>query len=199
MGSNVTIESGGLHHQPTEDNQSTNDLLTLTNNKNANSSGVGSGGACGKLSSVGGEADQLEQLTKQSYYDSGIDIREPIPNIQPIPKKTVYSDADIVLSSDWVPPKPIPTTVATSLQDTLSSNEATRKKTSSVSFSVEDSGGGGGGGVVGGQSANTTAQGDKKNKVSLLIKQIKEILSEIYLIYFRCLNDFHILSVGWRG
>ncbi|KAL9896688.1 nuclear receptor coactivator 7 isoform X11 [Glossina fuscipes] len=108
-------------------------------------------GAIGNLSGAGlasMDLEQLEQLTKQSCYDSGIDIREPIPNVQPIPKKTVYSDADIVLSSDWVPPKPISTTPLSespprsSGMPTCQSLDAgtggTRKKTSSVSFSVDD-------------------------------------------------------------
>jgi len=93
---------------------------------------------------AGMDLEQLEQLSKQSCYDSGIDIREPIPNVQPIPKKTVYSDADIVLSSDWVPPKTIvPTHFSESpprssiLGQNLDNIGGHRKKTSSVSFSVE--------------------------------------------------------------
>lgn len=108
-------------------------------------------GAIGNLSGAGLaslDLEQLEQLTKQSCYDSGIDIREPIPNVQPIPKKTVYSDADIVLSSDWVPPKPISTTPLSespprssgmaTCQSLDAGTGGTRKKTSSVSFSVDD-------------------------------------------------------------
>ncbi|XP_044011075.1 oxidation resistance protein 1-like isoform X19 [Aphidius gifuensis] len=79
-------------------------------------------------------------LVKQSCYDSGIDIREPnppIPVVQPIPSKKVYSDADIVLSSDWVPPLTIvPTNVSgNSLEANLAING--RKKASSVSFSLD--------------------------------------------------------------
>uniref|UniRef100_A0A1A9WLA1 LysM domain-containing protein n=1 Tax=Glossina brevipalpis TaxID=37001 RepID=A0A1A9WLA1_9MUSC len=108
-------------------------------------------GAIGNLSGAALaslDLEQLEQLTKQSCYDSGIDIREPIPNVQPIPKKTVYSDADIVLSSDWVPPKPISTTPLSESpprssgiptgQSLDTGTGGTRKKTSSVSFSVDD-------------------------------------------------------------
>lgn len=60
----------------------------------------------------------------------------------------IYSDADIVLSSDWVPPITIaPTSISTDTKsmstssysnDTVSTNSDGRKKTSSVSFSVED-------------------------------------------------------------
>ncbi|XP_059217896.1 oxidation resistance protein 1 isoform X10 [Stomoxys calcitrans] len=91
-----------------------------------------------------GDLEQLEQLSKQSCYDSGIDIRDPIPNVQPIPKKTVYSDADIVLSSDWVPPKPISSITPLGESPPRTSGldagavAGARKKTSSVSFSVDD-------------------------------------------------------------
>lgn len=84
--------------------------------------------------------DEEGSLVKQSCYDSGIDIREPnppIPVVQPIPSKKVYSDADIVLSSDWVPPLTIvPTNVSgNSLEANMAING--RKKASSVSFSLD--------------------------------------------------------------
>lgn len=84
----------------------------------------------------------------------------------------VYSDADIVLSKDWVPPVTIvPTQVTETRSLSASSHQqfiqsqnldgGGRKKTSSVSFSIEDNS----------ESANnttTTDKGsDKKNKVSL--------------------------------
>ncbi|XP_055853132.1 oxidation resistance protein 1 isoform X6 [Episyrphus balteatus] len=88
------------------------------------------------------ELEHLEELSKQTRYDSGIDIRDPIPNVQPIPKKSVYSDADIVLSSDWVPPKTISPTNVTETTTNASSLDMPsfggRKKTSSVSFSVDE-------------------------------------------------------------
>ncbi|XP_015113718.1 oxidation resistance protein 1 isoform X4 [Diachasma alloeum] len=85
--------------------------------------------------------DEEGSLVKQSCYDSGIDIREPIPPIpvvQPIPSKKMYSDAEIVLSSDWVPPITIaPTNItSTSTLDTIPSVNG-RKKASSVSFSLD--------------------------------------------------------------
>ena len=56
--------------------------------------------------------------------------------MQHIPAKKVYSDADIVLSSDWVPPITIaPTNVITTLLDT--DPITGRKKASSVSFSLD--------------------------------------------------------------
>jgi len=74
-----------------------------------------------------------------SCHDSGIDIRDPnpsIPVVQPIPSKKIYSDADIVLSSDWVPPITIaPTNVTSTLEASSAING--RKKASSVSFSLE--------------------------------------------------------------
>lgn len=84
----------------------------------------------------------------------------------------MYSDADIVLSSDWVPPLTIaPASIGTDTrsqasslsQDTVStaSGEGGRKKTSSVSFSVDDN-----------ENQNPVAEkatGEvKKNKVSHL-------------------------------
>ncbi|XP_058802691.1 oxidation resistance protein 1 isoform X4 [Phymastichus coffea] len=84
--------------------------------------------------------DEEGSLVKQSCHDSGIDIREPntpLPVVQPIPAKKVYSDADIVLSSDWVPPITIaPTNVTSNILDTDSAING-RKKASSVSFSLD--------------------------------------------------------------
>ncbi|XP_015440158.1 PREDICTED: oxidation resistance protein 1 isoform X2 [Dufourea novaeangliae] len=84
--------------------------------------------------------DEEGSLVKLSCHDSGIDIRDPnppFPVVQPIPSKKVYSDADIVLSSDWVPPITIaPTNVTTDSLDTGSVING-RKKASSVSFSLD--------------------------------------------------------------
>lgn len=113
------------------------------------------------------------QLVKQSCHDSGIDIRDPnslplgagaaaagagsaaqpgVPVVAPIQAKKVYSDADIVLSADWVPPltiapshfvdsSPRNSSTTSSQHSSLSTAQADavgRKKTSSVSFSVEE-------------------------------------------------------------
>ncbi|XP_033227948.1 oxidation resistance protein 1 isoform X3 [Belonocnema kinseyi] len=78
-------------------------------------------------------------LVKQSCHDSGIDIRDPnppLPVVQQIPSKKVYSDADIVLSSDWVPPITIAPTNSTTTFETNSAANG-RKKASSVSFSLD--------------------------------------------------------------
>ncbi|XP_046604127.1 nuclear receptor coactivator 7 isoform X3 [Neodiprion virginianus] len=87
--------------------------------------------------------EEEASLVKQSCHDSGIDIRDPnpplppIPVVQPIQAKKVYSDADIVLSSDWVPPITIaPTNVTITPTDSLIAING-RKKASSVSFSLD--------------------------------------------------------------
>ncbi|XP_043254710.1 oxidation resistance protein 1 isoform X4 [Colletes gigas] len=84
--------------------------------------------------------DEEGSLVKLSCHDSGIDIRDlipPFPVVQHIPSKKVYSDADIVLSSDWVPPITIaPTNITTDSLDAGSAING-RKKASSVSFSLE--------------------------------------------------------------
>ncbi|CAL1684367.1 unnamed protein product [Lasius platythorax] len=84
--------------------------------------------------------DEEGSLVKLSCHDSGIDIRDPnppIPVVQPIPSKKVYSDADIVLSSDWVPPITIAPTNVTSTLEAGPTPINGRKKASSVSFSLE--------------------------------------------------------------
>ncbi|XP_025195396.1 oxidation resistance protein 1 isoform X5 [Melanaphis sacchari] len=74
-------------------------------------------------------------LVKQSCHDSGIDIRDP--PVLPIPRKTVYSDADILLSeSEFLPPVPVLPLSSDHLNDTV---QLRKKKTTSVSFSLEDS------------------------------------------------------------
>ncbi|XP_052565749.1 uncharacterized protein LOC120422105 isoform X8 [Culex pipiens pallens] len=110
-------------------------------------------------------AEEAGQLVKQSCHDSGIDIRDPaaaaagavpapvVPVVAPIAAKKVYSDADIVLSADWVPPLTIAPTHCTESSPRNSSTTSSqhsslshiqtdggsgRKKTSSVSFSVDE-------------------------------------------------------------
>lgn len=173
--SNVTIDSGSR----VQDRHSTASSVSGAATATSGTATVGGGAAAaaiggpglmpGMLPPSGIDLEHLEQLSKQSCYDSGIDIREPIPTIQPIPKKTVYSDADIVLSSDWVPPKTIVPTHfsespprSTILGQSLDAGGA-RKKTSSVSFSVDDEA------AQQVQVAASAAAGDKqaekKNKV----------------------------------
>ncbi|XP_058450758.1 oxidation resistance protein 1 isoform X19 [Malaya genurostris] len=149
----------------------------------ASGGGGGSGGSSGivlvaaeGIAGGGGAVDDgAGQLVKHSCHDSGIDIRDPnilptggaaaaaaaaaVPVVAPIPTKKVYSDADIVLSADWVPPltiapshcidsSPRSSSAASSQLSSLSTVQTDtpgRKKTSSVSFSVDehDSPGGG--------------------------------------------------------
>uniref|UniRef100_A0A336KNU1 CSON013901 protein n=1 Tax=Culicoides sonorensis TaxID=179676 RepID=A0A336KNU1_CULSO len=131
------------------------------------------------LSGVSIEAPSIDfnddnSMSKVSCHDSGIDIRDPVPVVPVIPTKKVYSDADIVLSKDWVPPVTIVPTQMTETPATQRSLSATshqqfvqsqnldgggRKKTSSVSFSIDDNS----------ESTNNTTTSDKgvdkKNKM----------------------------------
>ncbi|XP_065172062.1 nuclear receptor coactivator 7 isoform X10 [Atheta coriaria] len=78
-----------------------------------------------------------DSLTKQSCHDSGIDIRDTsMPPVVAMPTKKVYSDADVILSNDWVPPLTIAPTHVTNTESTDSPG---RKKTNSVSFSLDSS------------------------------------------------------------
>lgn len=74
-------------------------------------------------------------LVKQSCHDSGIDIRDP--PVLSVPRKTVYSDADILLSeSEFLPPVPVIPLSSDHLTDAV---QLRKKKATSVSFSLEDS------------------------------------------------------------
>lgn len=117
--------------------------------------------------------EQDTQLMKQSCHDSGIDIRDPnLPVV--LQTKKNYSDADIVLSSDWVPPITIAPTdyidTQSRSQDTRLSAGGTslteptvvgRKKTSSVSFSVDDNSDS----QPHSTSSDKTSDNNKKNKM----------------------------------
>ncbi|XP_052849283.1 uncharacterized protein LOC128260288 isoform X18 [Drosophila gunungcola] len=174
--SNVTVDSGARVQDPHSANSSVSGV------PHSQPLGAAAAAAAAAPASVvaplppsGIDLEHLEQLSKQSCYDSGIDIREPVPNVQPIPKKTVYSDADIVLSSDWVPPKtivpthfsespPRNTILGQSLDAGTGMAGGARKKTSSVSFSVDDEA------AQQAQAhaaalAATDKQADKKNKM----------------------------------
>lgn len=93
---------------------------------------------------ITGDVIDDSQLIKQSCHDSGIDIRDPNAILPGVQTKKNYSDADIVLSSDWVPPITIAATDFTDspprIQGSIlnAENPVVRKKTSSVSFSVDD-------------------------------------------------------------
>ncbi|XP_065722242.2 nuclear receptor coactivator 7 isoform X18 [Drosophila suzukii] len=140
--SNITVDSGARVQDPHSANSS---VSGVPPSQPLGAAAAAPASAVAPLPPSGIDLEHLEQLSKQSCYDSGIDIREPVPNVQPIPKKAVYSDADIVLSSDWVPPKTIVPTHfsespprSTILGQSLDAGTGARKKTSSVSFSVDD-------------------------------------------------------------
>ncbi|KAJ8951799.1 hypothetical protein NQ318_019772 [Aromia moschata] len=81
--------------------------------------------------------DEDDSLAKESCHDSGIDIRETsLPPVVPLPTKKQYSDADIVLSKEWVPPITIAPTIVSLGSE---SESPARKKTNSVSFSLDSS------------------------------------------------------------
>lgn len=115
-----------------------------------------------------GGAD-IDQSLNENCHDSGIDMRDPNAIIPPVARKNTYSDADIVLSSDWVPPITIaptdiigsPAVLATSLgaPDVVSS----RKKASSVSFSVDDNSE---------QHSSTSSERSNDNKKNKMLKRL---------------------------
>lgn len=204
--SNVTVDSGARVQDPHSANSSVSGvpLSQPPVAAAAAAAAVAPASAVVPLPPSGIDLEHLEQLSKQSCYDSGIDIREPVPNVQPIPKKTVYSDADIVLSSDWVPPKtivpthfsespPRSTILGQSLDAGTGGAGGVRKKTSSVSFSVDDEAAQ----QAQAQSAAlavTDKQADKKNKVPYAIKSIlSPVLKYLPILSFlcRCLNVSH--------
>ncbi|CAG2064197.1 unnamed protein product, partial [Timema podura] len=105
-----------------------------------------------ELVKVSEDDDEVNLLVKQSCHDSGIDIHEvgvtdlvaqastsadsnepDLTNLHPITKK-VYSDADIILGSEFVPPL---TSGLMSMSQDSAIIEGSRKKTSSVSFSLD--------------------------------------------------------------
>lgn len=130
------------------------------------------------------ETSDAENTDKLSCHDSGIDIRDPailqqlLPQLQQSklpqapPKK--YSDADIVLSDDWVPPVPLVTPLGGGGPGHLSAGydphgTHERKKTSSVSFSVEE---------ADHQTSTSDKGADKKNKVRRVIPR-NSILAQL--------------------
>nr|CAH7760998.1 unnamed protein product [Callosobruchus chinensis] len=112
--------------------------------------------------------DEQDSLNKESCHDSGIDIRETsLPPIPPVVQKKKYSDAEIVLSKDWVPPITIAPSNLTTTEPTDSTG---RKKTNSVSFSLDstseaDGGSGSAGSGGEGQKEDGEKSDSRKNKM----------------------------------
>ncbi|CAK1600006.1 unnamed protein product [Parnassius mnemosyne] len=98
--------------------------------------------------------DAARHLVKLSYHDSGIDIREPLLHVTPVNSKKVYSDADIVLSADWVPPVCLPRTEPPLSAPPLGENDRTPRKSAAVSFSLDGS-----------NQKEDIGKPDKKNKM----------------------------------
>nr|XP_034841320.1 nuclear receptor coactivator 7 isoform X1 [Maniola hyperantus]XP_034841321.1 nuclear receptor coactivator 7 isoform X1 [Maniola hyperantus]XP_034841322.1 nuclear receptor coactivator 7 isoform X1 [Maniola hyperantus]XP_034841323.1 nuclear receptor coactivator 7 isoform X1 [Maniola hyperantus]XP_034841324.1 nuclear receptor coactivator 7 isoform X1 [Maniola hyperantus]XP_034841325.1 nuclear receptor coactivator 7 isoform X1 [Maniola hyperantus]XP_034841326.1 nuclear receptor coactivator 7 i len=101
------------------------------------------------------ERGDAAHLVKLSYHDSGIDIREPLLHVTPTNAKKVYSDADIVLSADWVPPVCLPRTEPPLSAPPLGENERAVRKPAAVSFSLD------------GNQKEDPGKPDKKNKQML--------------------------------
>ncbi|XP_013193063.2 nuclear receptor coactivator 7 isoform X4 [Amyelois transitella] len=104
----------------------------------------------------GGEAEQpddAQHLVKLSYHDSGIDIRDPLLHVNAVNTKKVYSDADIVLSAEWVPPVCLARGEPPLSAPPLGEAERPRKP-AAVSFSLD-----------GNTHKDDTTKPDKKNKM----------------------------------
>ncbi|XP_073945943.1 TLD domain-containing protein mustard isoform X4 [Choristoneura fumiferana] len=95
-----------------------------------------------------------QHLVKLSYHDSGIDIRDPLLHVTPAKSKTVYSDADIVLSADWVPPVYLPRSEPPLSAPPLGEAERAPRKPAAVSFSLD-----------GNAQKEDANKPDKKNKM----------------------------------
>ncbi|XP_068628973.1 nuclear receptor coactivator 7 isoform X3 [Battus philenor] len=98
--------------------------------------------------------DAARHLVKLSYHDSGIDIRDPMLHVTPVNSKKVYSDADIVLSAEWVPPVCLPRAEPPLSAPPLGENERTPRKPAAVSFSLD-----------GNNQKEEIGKPDKKNKM----------------------------------
>lgn len=216
-----------------EEAASTGSGATATSSSTAGAGSIGggaTGGAHGAhhapIAPIA-EAAGDGQLVKQSCHDSGIDIRDPahgsslttgatggsgssaassvasIPIVAPIAAKKVYSDADIVLSADWVPPLTIAPThlhdssprsssslVSSAHQSTLStltSDAGGRKKTSSVSFSVDEHDAHGATGPAGSGSLDKGGE-TKKNKVGVSFKPCNFCVGELTDVFLAFLD-----------
>ncbi|XP_061710235.1 oxidation resistance protein 1 isoform X9 [Cydia pomonella] len=93
-------------------------------------------------------------LVKLSYHDSGIDIRDPLLHVTPAKSKKVYSDADIVLSAEWVPPVCLPRGDPPLSAPPLGEAERAPRKPAAVSFSLD-----------GNNQKEDANKPDKKNKM----------------------------------
>ena len=160
------------------DDKENDDVISTSEKKCSSSkSGTGDDGDIG-----GGESDRQGQLVKLSCHDSGIDIRDAgildpvgagshVPPVQAEPDrivphtKKVFSDADIINASpdDWVPPKTV--THMASVIDTVgiqSGDTSNRKKTSSVSFSLDSNADSSGEGTVTSDVKEGTDESEQK-------------------------------------
>ncbi|XP_047543304.1 oxidation resistance protein 1 isoform X1 [Vanessa atalanta] len=123
---------------------------SIAEGSEAERSGSVAEGAEGEVEEPRGDAAHLVKL---SYHDSGIDIRDPLLHVNTANSKKVYSDADIVLSADWVPPVCLPRTEPPLSAPPLGENERAPRKPAAVSFSLD------------GTQKEDPGKPDKKNKM----------------------------------
>ncbi|XP_050351900.1 oxidation resistance protein 1 isoform X17 [Nymphalis io] len=123
---------------------------SIAEGSEAERSGSAAEGAEGDVEEPRGDAAHLVKL---SYHDSGIDIRDPLLHVNTANSKKVYSDADIVLSADWVPPVCLPRTEPPLSAPPLGENERAPRKPAAVSFSLD------------GTQKEDPGKPDKKNKM----------------------------------
>ncbi|CAH2099716.1 unnamed protein product [Euphydryas editha] len=126
---------------------------SMAEGSEAERSGSAAEGAEGDGEGDEGGRGDAAHLVKLSYHDSGIDIRDPLLHANPANSKKVYSDADIVLSADWVPPVCLPRSEPPLSAPPLGENERAPRKPASVSFSLD------------GNQKEDPGKPDKKNKM----------------------------------
>ncbi|PSN39309.1 hypothetical protein C0J52_15577 [Blattella germanica] len=134
---------------------------------------------------AGADIDRRSQLVKLSCHDSGIDIRDAgaldtvgagpqVPPGQAEPElvvlpqtKKVFSDADIINAApnDWVPPKTVAQLTAVIDPTAAQTSDAfNRKKTSSVSFSLDSNADSGDGTTISeGKDGSDESSGQKSD------------------------------------
>ncbi|XP_038208652.1 oxidation resistance protein 1 isoform X5 [Zerene cesonia] len=113
----------------------------------------GAEGSDAERAASAADGDDAAHLVKLSYHDSGIDIRDPMLHVAPNTSKKVYSDADIVLSAEWVPPVCLPRGEPPLSAPPLGENERAQRKPAAVSFSLD------------GNQKDDPTKPDKKNKM----------------------------------
>lgn len=110
-----------------------------------------------------------------------------------------YSDAEIVLSKNWVPPVTI---APVNMSMTSETDSPARKKTNSVSFSLDSSSEVEGGTIPLSTSSSESKEDaekadNRKNKVSRRARY-SSILDLLTFLVYRCSKDCRIPCPGWK-